>query len=98
MMAARGRATLGETGTASAPLRSAAACHAGAAQGDRLRAAGSVVGNRNCAVQAARSAGRESHVDSPACSGSEARTTVVRLAEVGNRGDARDAKRCRTVI
>ena len=62
-----------------------------------MRAAGSVVGNRNCAVQAVRSAGRESHVDSAACSGSEARTTVVRLAEVGNRGDARD-KRCRTII
>ena len=98
-MAARGRATTVWTGTITSPaLRNASRRNTSPAERYHLRAAGSVVGNRNCAVQAARCAGRERYTDGAGRSGCESRTTSVGLPKVRTRGDTCNIERRRAVV
>lgn len=72
---------------------------ASAAEGNRLRAARRVVAHGKRAIQAARSTGIESDIDSATRSGYEVHTAAgVGFAKIGGHGGARNAKGCCAVI
>jgi hypothetical protein len=56
--------------------------HRRATEGDRLRAAGRVVGKRDGALYAARGVRRKSHIDSAVRSGGKSCATVISLCKI----------------
>ena len=92
MMAARGSATIGVSGTITSSSLRNARSNTSAGERNSLRAAQRIVGNRKRAVHAPCIARSERHADRATCSGCDSRNASIGLNKVSARDNTGDAE------